>query len=266
MPSKRSRSDASAPGSVLSVPSTKLPATSDVPTLHVLVTGLARPFSVPAFKAMVCERSGVAVSEECLLMSDLRTYSLVTLPSLEVAARLTSELHDKAWPAGAASRLAAAYTAVSAQEHAAALAEERAQALTQPPQQLQLPEAEEAEGAEGTEGQAEDRAEARGSSSSSSSSSAAAAAAAATTEEEEAAEGEGARGDRQGEAAASARDKKLAALSKICSDKCARSGLSVASEVVRAQTGSKKAFGDKERSGRAIQGGELACDWLARVH
>ena len=125
MPAKRARGEA---GDVAAAPpAPRLPGVSLEPTCSVLVTGLARPFSVPNFKALITEASPAAPVGE-VFIDDLRTHALVTLPTVDAAEALRGALQGRTWPASGARALGASFSALTAEAHAGALAQERADA------------------------------------------------------------------------------------------------------------------------------------------
>ena len=101
------------------------PNPTQTPTLHVLITGLHRPFSIPHFHSVVSEaaaRTGCApLAMDSFFISPDRTWSVSTCPSMEASAAVHSELQGKDLIPEGTIRLQTAFTLASAAECQAAM-------------------------------------------------------------------------------------------------------------------------------------------------
>jgi len=113
------------------------PNPTHIPALHVLVTGLHRPFSIPHFRTVVSEaaaRTGCApLAVDSFFISPDRTWSIATCPSMEASAAVHSELQGKELIPGGTIWLRTAFTLVSAAECQAAMERELQCAPLPPP-------------------------------------------------------------------------------------------------------------------------------------
>ena len=101
------------------------PNPTQTPTLHVLITGLHRPFSIPHFHSVVSEaaaRTGCApLAMDSFFISPDRTWSVSTCPTMEASAAVHSELQGKDLIPEGTIRLQTAFTLASAAECQAAM-------------------------------------------------------------------------------------------------------------------------------------------------
>ena len=89
------------------------------PSQSVAIRGLARPYTVQAFRALLAGAGAGELKDDAIWQNEIRTTALVTVANVDTAARLVAALTNVEFPFSSGRKLTASFSAASAAEHRA---------------------------------------------------------------------------------------------------------------------------------------------------
>lgn len=95
---------------------------AETPSASVAIRGLARPYTVQAFRALLAGAGAGELKDDAVWQNEIRTSALVTVADADTAKKLVSALTGVEFPFASGRKLTASFSSATASEHRATVA------------------------------------------------------------------------------------------------------------------------------------------------